>query len=344
MPVEPVEVAHQLVSRAFAGPQPEASPIAVQCDEIDFRVTPIPPSADGFCEREIADLLPAPLLVKGGDEAFQSVTFGLEEPGVGLPDEELEGSEVGGRHGHCQGREPGAQEVVPHVEPPATGGGAGQDGLQTLDHPVAFIEDLQVAAHLDDAAGLHGLDIRQDVGVRAAGMRRDVLQHEVVPTTELLQEPIVRFRTEWRAAREEHLAQDVPPGTTDDPLFVAVTVELRHSFEQVPQEQQSLRLVVRMHRQQFDDGRDVQVPEVDGIGDPVVERGVPIVEERGHLGEERPEDDEATRHLVRLGGEPVHLRLQLGCELVERLSVEVLELVEGDDPPGLAQRPDARRE
>jgi hypothetical protein len=188
-----------------------------------------------------------------------------------------------------------------------------------LDDPVPVDEDFQVATHLAPVVAARGPHVLGDPGVVAAWVPRHELQHDVVSATELVQEPVVRLGPQRGRAVEEHPPEDVRAARGEDALFEAVTIELRHPFEERPEEQQPLRLESGMGMQDL------------GHGHTVVERCVAVLEDRRHLRVQRAQDDEASRNSSRLPREQVDLRLQVRAEHLDVLPVEVLELVQGHD-------------
>ncbi len=78
--------------------------------------------------------------------------------------------------------------------------------------------------------------------------------------------------------------------------------------------------------------------EIDGVGDPVEERGGAVFEQGHHLGVDRPEDDQSSAHLLGLGGQPIYAGLQVGTKLLVALAVEVLELIQDQDVAAFRHR------
>jgi len=75
-------------------------------------------------------------------------------------------------------------------------------------------------------------------------MAGQVVEEGVVAAAEFAQEPVVGFRAQGRRAAEEQALEDRQARCSQDALLVGVAVELRHAFEQRPEEQQSLWITV----------------------------------------------------------------------------------------------------
>lgn len=111
-------------------------------------------------------------------------------------------------------------------------------------------------------------------------------------------------------------------------MLVAVAVELGHALEQVPEKEQTAHLGAAVDAEQLEQSGDVEVTDLQLVGDPVEQGRPTVLQERGHLGVDGAQDDEPTPHRVGLLRQPVHLRLEMRGELGDVLAGEVLELVE----------------
>ena len=60
---EVVDVGQEFCRRAFAGTEPQSSLFLVDCHQVDLGVAPIPEAGDARGDREVTQVLPAPLLV-----------------------------------------------------------------------------------------------------------------------------------------------------------------------------------------------------------------------------------------------------------------------------------------
>jgi len=98
-----------------------------------------------------------------------------------------------------------------------------------------------------------------------------------------------------------------------------------------------------MGLQQLQQRGDVEMAQADCVGEALIERRAAVLQQRLHLGVQGAEHDQSTSGLWR-GGQPVHLRLQLGGEWIEGLAAEGLELIEGHDPALGAELADAHRQ
>ena len=88
-------------------------------------------------------------------------------------------------------------------------------------------------------------------------------------------------------------------------LLEAVTVELGYSFEQVPEEQESLRVGVGMGSEDREYRGQIEVPEFDVIGRAVVQRCAPVLEQGDELGVDRAEHEQPARYVAGVRGQGI---------------------------------------
>ena len=282
-------------------------------------------------QREVAYALPAPLLVELPHQALEPEALGFVEPVVGLLDQDGLGSEVHGGDRVGEAAQPRPQEVVSQVVAAPPRPGLGEDGQAPLDHAVPIREDLDVPADLLLGRWAHVPDVTSQLPTAAPGVPCDELEDDIVAAPQLAQEPVVGLGPERRGAAEEHAGQQLPTAQTQHALLVAVPVELGYALEEVPEEEQALRILVSVLTEDRTHRGDIEVVQLDVVGGPVVERRGPVLQQRHQLGVDGPQDEEAARDVGGVGRELVHHGLEVGRELVQVPAAEVLELVEGHD-------------
>ena len=81
---EVVDVGQEFCRRAFAGTEPQSSLFLVDCHQVDLGVAPIPEAGDARGDREVTQVLPAPLLVNLPHQLLQRAALDVGKSRVGL--------------------------------------------------------------------------------------------------------------------------------------------------------------------------------------------------------------------------------------------------------------------
>ena len=236
MSLEGVDVGGQPVGRAFAGAEPNHLVGLIQGHEVDLGARSIPETLDAMGQGEIPDSLAPALFIEAPREFLERLAFHFVQSAISGVDQGLNGSKV-----ECPDRarergQPGVEKVVRQVITGSPRRRLRKNGQLLIDQAIPIREDREIAADLFRLVVPGRTHMLLDLAVRTAVVGGDELEHNVLPTAQFLEKPILGLGAERRRALEEDPSQERGPFAAKHPLLVAVAIEFGHALEESPEE------------------------------------------------------------------------------------------------------------